>query len=600
MDSRKNIPKARAVTVLLRALPELFRAAPLETGILVLVLLGQSSVPVLTLYLTRFTLDGIAALSQGSNISVSQIALWWTLTLLLGVILAPINQVLQGNVAEKFTAHVNITLMNKSQELLGLDLLEDKRFYDDLNLLQSGAANRPLNVLVMLVYIARDLFTLIGLSIILASVGWWVPLIILISAYPMALMTLRLREIGWNALISRTPEARSMAYESNVALNHTHAAEVRLYNLIPWLRERYLQAFSTSHNTMRKVRLRQALGILPSSVFSIFVSSGLFVWCVSRAIDGQLTIGQIVIIVTGLAQIQQIVFSLIESTGMVFERGLYFQKYFDFLSAQSQLDLPKAPKALKHSMPIINFNHVSFQYPDGRKALEDVTFTVNPGEKIAIVGENGAGKTTLIKLLLRFYDVTEGTITLDDVNIKEIELTAWRKNVAAVFQDFGHYSYTIRENVILANTDFRDEAKVHDALEKSGFQNVVDTLENGVDTRLGKAFDGTELSGGQWQKLAIARALYRNAQVLVLDEPTAALDPRSEYDVYKQFASLSRSHTTFLITHRLGSVLMADRVLVMKQGRLVEQGHHDELIVRKGEYAELWNMQVGQYNKVML
>lgn len=226
-----------------------------------------------------------------------------------------------------------------------------------------------------------------------------------------------------------------------------------------------------------------------------------------------------------------------------------------------------------------------------------MSFTIRPGTTVAVVGENGAGKSTLIKLLLRFYDSSEGDIQINGVSIKDIDLDQWRDRVGAVFQDFGRYAYSVKENILLARQGVLEPASLQSALLQSGMAAVAEGLDGGLEAQLGKEFGGAELSGGQWQKLAISRALYRRTDVLILYEPTAALDPRSEYELFQQFADLAQGRTTLLVTHRLGSVLMADHILVLKQGRLVEQGTHQELLAANGEYAELWRMQARLYEQ---
>ncbi len=598
--SQAETKRVSMVSVLCRAVPELFRAEPLGSSLLSLILLVQACVPVLTLYLTRVTLDGVTARLEGEPVSLTLLATFWALTLLIDVVLSPISSVLQGNVGEKFTAYINLKLMNKAHTLAGLELLEDKRFYDDLELLQSGAANRPLNTLMMLFYTGRTLVTFAGIAGLLLGIGWWVPLVALAGAAPLSVATFRSRKKTFEALLRQTPESRAMAYESELALSYRSAAEVRLYGLLPWLRERYSRAFVSAHQRMRQVRTTQALIVTPTGILSLLVTAGLFTWTIFRASSGHLSVGQIVLVISGLNQLQGLLFTLIEETSWLYDRALYFDKYFDFLAATPQVTNSENGVRLEAGAPHIRFEAVSFRYPDGRYALQDVSFEVRPGETVAVVGENGAGKTTLAKLLLRFYDANEGTVTVNGHDIRTLELSAWRKRVAAVFQDFGRYAYSVRENITLADNDTPNDERLDRAINQSGFEGVLEALPEGLETRLGKAFGGTELSGGQWQKLALARALYRDADLLILDEPTAALDPRSEADIFRQFIALAEGKSALVITHRLGSVLSADRILVLKAGQLIEQGTHQDLIAQKGEYAELWQLQAAQYRKVSL
>ncbi len=467
MAETGKAPPGQLLKILAKAVPELFRAAPLEASLLSLTLIVQAFVPILTLYLTRLTVDGVTALSRGEGIAVATLVAWWTLTLLLDVILAPISQVLQGNVAERFTARVNVALMDKAESLPGLELLEDKRFYDDLDMLQKGASNRPLNVLVMLVFTGQALLGLVGLSGLLVSIGWWVPLVALAGAYPLAQASFRARERSFDMVLKHTPEARTMAYEANVALGHEFAAEVRLYGLLPKLRTHYLGAFTLSHAAMRQTRLQEASRTTPAGILSLLVMAGLFAWSIYRATTGQLSAGQIVVLVGGLTQLQGSIFGLIGNSSWLLDRVLYFEKYFDFLAAEPQVRNPEQPVPLPAKTPHIRFEHVSFHYPDGRAALHDVSFELRPGETVAVVGENGAGKTTLVKLLLRFYDPTEGAVTLSGTDLRNVDLNAWRKRVSAVFQEFGRYAYTVRENVELADVGAGDEARATAALTKS-------------------------------------------------------------------------------------------------------------------------------------
>jgi len=390
-----------------------------------------------------------------------------------------------------------------------------------------------------------------------------------------------------------------MAYDGRVAISHAFAREVRLFNLFGWLRHRYEQRFLKIHNVMRQVRRKEATQILPISVVSMVVSAGLFSWAVWQASRGHLSVGQVVIMIQALSQVQFSTRDVVTYLGMLYERALFFDTFFAFLALSPGVRQPADAKSLDaRSSHDITFEHVSFCYPDGRYALKDVSFHIPAGETVAIVGENGAGKTTLINLLLRFYDPLEGRILIDGFDLRELDLNAWRGRVGAVFQNFNQYDYTIRENVALGNlAQERNNDLLLRTLERAGASSILDTVEGGLDAQLGKEFGGTELSGGQWQKLAIARVLFRDANVLILDEPTASLDPRSEASLYTQFAALASDPTTILITHRLSSVLMADRILVMKNGQLIENGDHTFLLSQGGEYAELWNMQARRYNK---
>ncbi|MFN8509615.1 MAG: hypothetical protein U0Z75_03485 [Deinococcaceae bacterium] len=319
------------VSVLGRSIAELFRAASFEASLLTVVLVVQGLIPAFALYLTKRTVEGIAQVAQGGSVNLIFLAVLWVSAALIDALLAPVNQVLQGNLGEKFTAHVNLKLISKMEDLPGLDVLEGADYHDDVRILQEGAKNRPLNIMVLSAFTVRELISIAGLCAVMATVGWWIPLVVLIGAIPQSKMSLKLREVGWNALISRTPQARVMEYNARIALNQQNAAEVRLYGLLPWLKERYNSEFTKMHTTMRSVRSRQAFGVLPSGLLSLCVSGGLFFWMILQATHAHLAVGAIVVVVQGLSQVQGLVFSLIEGFGQIFERILYFDKCFKFL-----------------------------------------------------------------------------------------------------------------------------------------------------------------------------------------------------------------------------------------------------------------------------
>ncbi len=582
--------------ILLRSLALLWRTAPAKVTLLTALLVIQGVVPALNVYLTKATIDGLTALLQGGSASLVPLVALWAGSIAISQLLAPFVQMLQGDVAELFTTKVNLDLMRKSEELKGLDALERPGFHDDLLLLRDGARNRALNVLVLSVYAARSLVAMVSLAAVLATLAWWVPFVIVLASIPYGRSILKLREVGWHALLGRSPEARRMEYDSRIALDVEHAAEVRLQGLLPWLRQRYVATFASAHRAMHVARRRQALGGLPSIAFSVVVTAGLFAWAVLQASRGALSFGGIVVVAQGMGQLQNEAFALNEGVGELFQRALFFEKYFEFMAIEPEVRQPDDPLPVPEGPLTVAFEDVSFAYPDGRVALEHVSFAIRPGETLAIVGENGAGKSTLVKLLLRFYDPTGGRVTVNGVDLRSLDVDAWRARVGAVLQAFGRYDYTLRENVTLGAAPREDEPEaVTRALTDAGLGGLVESLGGGIDHGLGKEFGGTELSGGQWQKVAIARALYRDAPLLILDEPTAALDPRSEHELFERFARLSRGRSVILITHRLASVQMADRAVVLRGGRLVEEGGHAELLRRGGEYAELWWLQAEKY-----
>jgi ATP-binding cassette, subfamily B, bacterial len=575
----------------------LWRAAPLETTLLNVLLSIQGLAPALSLWLSKTIIDAVVGLTEG--VSLWQLVGLWGLVLSLGPLFMPWVALLQGNLTEKLGAKVNLALIHKSNSIPDLHVFENETFYNDLEILRNQASYRPLNMVITLLNAVRNSITCLSLLFLLFSFSWWLPVLILIASLPHGIVERKLNELSWAVMEKNGPESRRMNYATSLSLNHQYAKETRLFNLSHFLERYYLSAFNILHTAMRQHRQRQALWPLPLIALGLLGQVAAFAWIVFRASAGAVSAGSIVLYLQALITLQEMLMAIIYNFTWLHGHLLFFEKLFNFLDFKSAMPVKetavKPPTTLQQG---IHFQDVSFAYPDGRKALEHITVTLHPGERVAIVGENGAGKTTFIKLLTRLYDPTEGKIEIDGTDLRDLDLGAWRSQVSATFQDFGHYHLTVAENIHFGETtDKNTSSKLALAADQSDFVSVVDSLPQGYETQLGKQFGGTELSGGQWQKLALARAFFKDGQVLVLDEPTAALDPKAEYEVYKHFLELSKGKLTLLITHRLASVHMADRILVFDKGRLAEEGTHASLMQLRGIYYHLFTLQASAYQK---
>lgn len=564
--------------------------------------LMQGTVPALSVWITKQVVDTVViALKADQEISVARIAYLvtaWVGALLLEVLLRPWMSAIQGNLGEKLTAHINLLLMRKAETFPDLNRFEDPKFYDELRLLQEQVSHQPMDFIGNLAQGSSSLFTLVTMIVLLFPLGFWIPFAIIVTTLPQIYVSFQYEMIIWGTMYEKSPEARRMQYYSSVMLTDTYAKEVRLFKLGALFINRYIKEFQSLHRTMRHLRGKQAFWAARLSVISALGNGFAFYWVVQQAFRGEISPGSVLLFVQSLVYLQQNLEQCITILLTTFETLLYMQQLFSFLGSRSLMpvSLPGKPVPTPLQSGII-FDRVHFCYPDRRSAVIDVSFTLKPGETVALVGENGAGKSTLVKLLSRLYDPTEGSILVDGVDLRELDLEAWRQNIAVVFQDFNRYALTLGENIALGDlATLGDSQRLKRAVQKAGIAELVEKFPHTEETPLGKQFGGTELSGGEWQKLALARAFMREeAQLLILDEPTAALDPRSEYEVYRRFVELAHGKTTLLITHRLASVRMADRILVLKGGRLIEEGTHQELLWRGGEYTTLWNMQAQQY-----
>jgi len=587
---------------LFRSLPLLWTAAPKEMLFLIAVTLLQGVLPAISVWITKLVVDTVAtALTSGKelgNAILLPLVAGWVLALLLQTLLYPWLFALQGNLNDKLTAHISLLLMRKADTFPDLSRFEDSQFYDELQLLQEQVSYKPLNLLENLVELGRSLVTLIVIIGLLAPLAFWIPLVIAIATIPQIVVSSQYGKAIWLTLFENSPHARRMQYYTSVMLTDTYAKEIRLFKLGSFFMERYLQAFESLHQSMRYLRGKQAFWSSSLAILSTLGNGFSFYWVVQKAFRGDFTPGSVLLFVQSLTYFQNNLEGFVGNWLDLFENVLYMQKFFNFLD--SPIPMPLSIPGEKIPTPIrsgITFEKVDFCYPDGRLALKDISFTLYSGQTVAIVGENGAGKTTLVKLLTRLYDPTTGSILVDGIDLRNFNLEQWRQQIAGVFQDFGHYALTLGENIALGNLAALESPDILKyAVEKADIVKLVEHFPTREDTPLGKQFGGTELSGGQWQKLALARAFVRKeAQLLLLDEPTAALDPRSEYDLYLRFIELAEGKTTILITHRLASVRMAHRILVLKAGRLIEDGTHQELLQRGGEYTTLWNMQAQHY-----
>lgn len=334
------------------------------------------------------------------------------------------------------------------------------------------------------------------------------------------------------------------------------------------------------------------------AALSVLTGALCFGWVIWQASGGAFSAGNLGLFAQSILLVQQDLAWTAQNVALTHEALRYMGRFFTFLDARPTIPVALSPLPVPSALRQgVAFANVRFAYPGGPEVIRGISFSIQPGEVVALVGENGAGKTTIVKLLARLYDPTEGTVLVDGQDLRQYDLEGWRRSIAVAFQDFARFALTAGENIGIGAVEALDDGqRIAAAARLSGASAVIDELPQGLETLLGKQFEGgVDLSGGQWQKVAIGRAFMRDAQVLILDEPTAALDPRSEHEVYQRFAALVRGKAVLLISHRLSAVRMADRILVLEHGEIVESGAHEELLALQGRYAEMWNLQAARY-----
>jgi len=492
---------------------------------------------------------------------------------------------------------INVMILEKALTLR-LAHFEDSEFYDKLTRARREASSRPLSLVNRTFGLVQNGISLLSYALLLVQFSPWTVLILALGGFPEFVAEAKFSGDKFRLFRWRSPEARMQLYIETVLAREDHAKEVKLYRLGPKLLQRYRDIFEKLFAEDRRLTLRRdawgfALGLIGTAAFY-----GAYAWIAVAAIRGEITLGQMTMYLLLFKQGQAAVTASLSSISGMYEDNLYLSNLYEYLEQEVP---PPAGELTRGPLPDdgVRFEHVCFTYPGGEQpALRDVSLHLPPGRSLALVGENGSGKTTLIKLLTRLYSPDSGRILLDGLDLQQWESAALRRRIGVIFQDFGRYQWIVGENIGAGDVaHFEDRMRWQQAAEKGLAAPFIETLPGRYDTQLGRWFKGgRELSGGQWQKIALARAFMRSgADILVLDEPTATMDARAEATLYEHFRELSRGKMTILISHRFSTVRMADQIVVIRDGAVAEQGSHDELMARGGQYAQLFTLQAQGY-----
>lgn len=604
MRMRTNTkPDAQHLRLLGRALQLVWQSGPLWTVANLVLVVLQGILPLVSLYLMKLIVDSVTAglTAPDKTAAFRQVALFIVFTgvvTLLSALARSVSSLVSEAQGMEVTDRVQDIIHSKSIEV-DLEYYENPQYYDTLHRAQQEAPYRPTRILSGLLQIGQNSISLVAMIGLLVSLHWAVAAVLFITALPSIVVRLRYASGLYRWQRRRTPAERLAWYFHWMLTRDSYAKEIRLFELGSLFKDRY----RTLRKQLRKERIRlttmRSLGEFAAQFISTLGVFGSYAFIAYRTVTGLVTLGDLVMYYQAFQRGQGFLRDMLGGLAGLYEDSLFLSNLYEFLDIQRKVVQPPRPRPVPRPMQAgIVFDHVNFRYPNStRNVLEDLSLHIRPGEVIALVGENGSGKTTLVKLLCRLYDPQDGLITLDGIDLREFDTTALRREISVIFQDYAHYNLTARENIWFGNTRIpADQHQIALAAEHAGADDVIQRLPLGYETVLGRWFeDGEELSIGEWQKVALARAFLRDAQMIVLDEPTSAMDAKAEYEVFNRFRRLVSGRAAILISHRFSTVRMADTIYVLEKGRVSESGSHDELIRRGGAYARLFEIQAQHY-----
>ncbi len=563
----------------------------------------QGVVPLLTLYLIKLIIDAVTF----SLSAVDKAAAFEHVLLLIALagavaLLNALLQMLAGLVKEGQSLAVADYMHNilhaKSVDM-DLEYYENPKYFDTLHRAQKEGPFRPNRIVGGLVGVVRSGISLMAMVGLLFAFHWSIAIILFAAALPGVLVKIKYSEKLFHWQRNRTQLERKTAYYNWMLTGDQYAKEIRLFGLGGL----FIKRFSTLRTQLRRekldlVRRRGYADLLAQAgaVLAVFGSFGLIAY---RAVQGMITLGDMVMYFQAFQRGLGFLKEMLGALAGLYEDNLFLSNLFEFLDLSPRVKDPIQPDAVPKPMQKgLNVESVDFQYPAAtRKAIDGISLSIDPGQVVALVGENGSGKTTLVKLLCRLYDPIAGRITMDDIDLRRFEKAALHREISVIFQDYAKYHLTARENIWLGNVETpSDPAGIARAAKRAGAHDLISGLPKGYETVLGRWFEeGSELSIGEWQKIALARAFMRPAQLIVLDEPTSSMDAKTEYEIFTRFKELLQGRAAVIISHRFSTVRMADRIIVLDQGRITESGSHEELMAANGTYAVMYERQAGYY-----
>lgn len=570
------------------------------TALNVLLRILKSILPLIILAVGKEIIDEVLLLIANSSDDMSNLWFWVALELGLAIFSEIMNRaitLIDSLLGDLFSNKSSEDLMRHAAQL-DLYQFEDADFYDKLALARKQTTGRTI-LLSSILSQMQDILTVLTLGFGLVYFNYWLIIILILAVIPSFLGETHFNQRSYSLTRSWTPERRELDYLRYIGASDETAKEIKIFNLAEFLVSRFKFIADKYYKANKKIATKRAIWGSLLSAIGTLAYYGAYVFILIQTVQSIITVGTLTFLAGAFNRMRNMLQGIMTRFSRIAEEALYLKDYYDFLNLKPTIVSPKNYQAFPSKIKQgFTFEDVSFKYPGAEKyAIKDLNFTLKVGEKMALVGENGAGKTTLVKLLARLYEPSSGRILLDGIDLKNYNLNELRNNIGIIFQDYVRFMMKASENIAIGGISRIDELPViKKAAEKSLADAVVSELPDMYDQMLGKRFaKGVELSGGQWQKIALARAYMRDAQLLILDEPTASLDARAEHEVFQRFSELIDGKSAVLISHRFSTVRMADRILFLENGTIKEMGSHEELLALNGQYAELFKLQAKGY-----